>query len=66
MTKLLEEAFLELNKLPEKEQNQFAQRIIDDLKWDKSYDESKNLLALMAKEALTEYKAGKTKSLDDL
>lgn len=66
MTKLLEKAFSELNRLPEKEQNEFARLIIDDLKWDKSYDESQDLIALMAKEALIEYKAGKTKPFDEL
>ena len=61
MTKLLEKAFEALNKLPENEQDNFAQLIIEDLKWDKSFTTSQDLLLIMANEAVEEYKTGKTK-----
>ena len=66
MTKLLEKAFEALNKLPENEQDNFAQLIIDDLKWEKSFTNSKDILLSMANEALEEYKTGKTKPFDEL
>ena len=59
MTKLLEKAFEALNKLPENEQDNFAQLIIDDLKWDNSFTTSQDMLLSMANEALEEYKNGK-------
>jgi hypothetical protein len=66
MTKLLEEAFSELNKLPENEQNNFAQLIIEELNWENSFASSQDTLLSMANEAITEYKAGKTKPFDEL
>ena len=59
MTKLLEKAFEALNKLPKNEQDNFAQLIIDDLKWDNSFSTSQDMLLSMANEALEEYKNGK-------
>ncbi|NDC30810.1 MAG: hypothetical protein EBZ58_07750 [Bacteroidetes bacterium] len=66
MTKLLEKAFSELNKLPENEQNNFAQLIIEELNWENSFASSQDTLLSMANEAITEYKAGKTKPFDEL
>jgi len=66
MTKLLEKAFEALNKLPENEQDNFAQLIIDDLKWDNSFTTSQDMLLSMANEALEEYKNGKTKPFYEL
>ncbi len=66
MTKLLEEAFSELNKLPENEQNNFAQLIIEELNWENSFASSQDTLLSMANEAITEYKAGKIKPFDEL
>ncbi|MEI6879742.1 MAG: hypothetical protein WCK82_00170 [Bacteroidota bacterium] len=66
MTKLLEEAFSELNKLPENEQNNFAQLIIEELNWENSFASSQDTLLSMANEAITEYKSGKTKPFDEL
>jgi hypothetical protein len=65
MTKLLEKAFEALNKLPENEQDNFAHLIIEDLKWDKSYTTSQDLLLTMANEAVEEYKTGKTKPFEE-
>ncbi len=66
MTKLLEKAFSELNKLPENEQNDFAQLIIEELNWENSFAASQDTLLSLANEAITEYKAGKTKPFDEL
>jgi aspartate/glutamate racemase len=66
MTKLLEDVFSELSKLPEKEQNDFAQLIIEELNWDNSYSNSQEALLSLAKEAETEYKTGKTKPFEEL
>jgi hypothetical protein len=66
MTKLLEKAFEALNKLPENEQDNFAQLIIEDLKWDNSFATSSDTLLSMANEAIEEYKSGKTKPFEEL
>lgn len=66
MTKLLEKAFEELNKLPENEQDNFAQLIIEDLKWDNSFATSSDTLLSMASEAIEEFKSGKTKPFEEL
>ncbi len=66
MTKLLEKAFEALNKLPENEQDSFAQLIIEDLKWDDSFTSSQDVLLSMANEALEEYKTGKAKPFEEL
>lgn len=66
MTKLLEEVFSKLNKLPENKQNDFAQLIIEELNWENSFATSQDTLLSMANEAITEYKAGKTKPFDEL
>ncbi len=63
MTTLLEKALSELKKLPEKEQNNFAQLIMDELKWDSTFLETQNKLSMMAKEALAEYKSGKAENI---
>jgi hypothetical protein len=66
MTKLLEKAFEELNKLTENEQDNFAQLIIEDLKWENSFATSSDALLSMANEAIEEYKSGKTKPFEEL
>ena len=68
MTKLLEQAFTKASKLPEEEQDILAKVILDELeaeqKWEALFEKSSNLLDELAKEALEEHKAGKTKPLD--
>ena len=68
MTKLLEAAVKEISKLPENEQNELAQLILDELRdeklWDKSFSDSQELLSGLADEALDEHKKGKTKDLE--
>lgn len=68
MTKLLEEAVKEISKLPEKEQNEIAQLILDELNdeksWDESFSKSQDFLSKLADEALEEFNKGKTKDID--
>lgn len=66
MTELLEKAFAKVLELPEKEQNEIAslilEEIADEQKWQKSFANSTTQLEILAQEALKEYKLGKTRS----
>ncbi len=64
MTRLLEKAVEQLKKLPNKEQDELAKLIIDEISWDYSFEKSEEKLSNLAKEALAEYKSGKTKPLN--
>ena len=68
MTKLLENAFYEISKLSEIEQNVIGRWLLDEIKadkeWDKLFAESEDVLERLAKEALMEHEKGKTKNLD--
>jgi hypothetical protein len=68
MTKLLEEAFAAATKLPEREQDALAGRILADLaseqRWDAAFTSSADALGSLADEALAEHRAGKTKVLE--
>ena len=70
MTELLEKAFAEAAKLPQDEQDRVAQMLLDDLaaeeKWDETFANSQDHLALLADEALVEYKSGRTKKLEEI
>jgi hypothetical protein len=70
MTELLEKAFAEAAKLPHEAQDMLARMLLDDLvaeeKWDDAFAKSQDKLALLADEALTEYRDGKTKALDEI
>ena len=68
MTKLLEQAFAEAAKLPEGEQDKFATWLMAELdseaRWSAAFESSPDALARMAREALEEHGAGKTRPLD--
>jgi len=68
MTRLLEKAIAEAAKLTEKEQDALAAWILEELeserRWMKAFAESKDTLAQLAEEALSEYHEGRTKELD--
>ena len=68
MTKLLEKAFARASKLPASDQDAIASLILDELeserKWQQLFASSPDLLAAMAKEAIDEHRAGKTKPLE--
>ena len=69
MTELLEKAFAEAANLPEHEQDVLAKALLEDLaaeeKWDKSFANSHDELAVLADEALSEFEHGKTMPLDE-
>lgn len=65
MTQLLEQAFLEVSKLSDMQQNLIAKWLLDELlvekKWNALFADSEDFLANLANEALKEHKDGKTK-----
>lgn len=68
MTKLLEQAFAEANKLPQDEQDALANFLLEELaserRWTRAFDDSQDLLSQLADDALAEHHAGKTQELD--
>lgn len=68
MGRLLDRAFAEAAKLPEKEQDAIAALVLAELdserKWDDLFANSQDLLAKLAREARDEYRAGQTEPLD--
>jgi hypothetical protein len=69
MTRLLEKAFEEASKLPEDDQDALAEMLLNDLaseeRWTEAFAKSQDKLALLAKEALTEFKQGKTRPIEE-
>jgi len=70
MTKALKKAFEAASKLPEAEQDALAAAILEELaserRWDELFEPSTDTLAKLAKEALAEDRAGRTRPLDEL
>ena len=68
MTELLNQAVARIKNLPDNEQDAIATIILeeleDEMKWEQAFGDSQDLLAELAAEAITEYKAGKTQELD--
>lgn len=68
MTERLEQAIARLKTLPTDKQEAIATLILEELeeeqRWDESFARSPDLLAKLAAEAMTEYRAGKTQELD--
>lgn len=68
MTKLLERAFKEAEKLSKEEQDMLARVLLDELaserRWDELFAGSQDILDQLADEALEEHRAGRTKELD--
>jgi hypothetical protein len=64
MTRLVEKAFEEASNLPEEDQDTPADMLLNDLaseeRGTEAFAKSQNELSLLAKEALTEFKQGKT------
>jgi len=64
VTQLLERAFTEASKLPEKEQNAFASLLLAELeseqRWAQTFVSTQDQLATLADEALREHAAGET------
>ena len=64
MTTALKNILTKLNKMPVAEQNAIAALLNDELNWKKSFENSENELLNLAKEAVVEYKKGKTRPLN--
>ena len=69
MTRLLEKAFKEAAKLPEEDQDVLAEMLLNDLtsekRWAEAFARSQDVLARLAKEALTEFKQDKTRLVEE-
>ncbi|MFY9227081.1 MAG: hypothetical protein WAQ98_30710 [Blastocatellia bacterium] len=67
MTELLEKAFSEVAKLPAKQQDEIAQRLLEELsdeeKWEKSFASSEKKLRFLVEEALNEHRNGLSEEL---
>jgi hypothetical protein len=70
MTHALNSAVAEATKLPPEEQDAQAAILLEEIaseqRWSQSFSKSEALLESLASEAIAEFKAGKTKPLDDL
>jgi hypothetical protein len=70
MTQALSSAVAEASKLPPGEQDVLAAILLEEIaseqRWSRSFAKSEDVLEALAAEALAEFKAGKTKPLDDL
>lgn len=70
MTELLEKAFAEASKLPHEAQDMLARMLLDELAaeetWDDAFAKSQDKLARLSDEALTEYRNGNTKPLEEI
>jgi len=68
MTKLLKQAFEEVQKLSPGRQDAVAKWLLAELasedRWGKAYAASEPILAKLAEEAVEEYRSGKTKPLN--
>lgn len=68
MTALLKKAFAEASKLPEKEQDQLAERLLAELAAEEAFDQAlaatSGKLVGLARVALAEDEAGETEELD--
>ncbi len=68
MTNLLERAFTEAGKLSSAEQDLLASRLLAELgeedEFDRAIASSADKLAILARQALTEHRAGLTQELD--
>jgi hypothetical protein len=68
MTNLLQKAFTEVAKLPEKQQDAMAALLLEELnsdkKWTEAFTASQDKLSDLADEALQEFKEGKTLRMD--
>ncbi len=67
-TQLLERAFAEAAKLPDRDQDALAALVMEELesekKWDRALGNSQQALAQMAAQALAEHGEGETRPLD--
>jgi len=70
MAQALNSAVAEATKLPPEEQDILAAILLEEIaseqRWSRSFAKSEHVLESLAAEALADFKAGKTKPLEDL
>jgi len=59
MTNQVKKAIRKIEELPEKEQEEIANLILEQLSWNRTFESSQEQLAILAKEAVKEYQSGK-------
>jgi hypothetical protein len=68
MTKALKKAFEAASRLPDREQEELAAAILEELaadeRWEAAFAESQSALRRLADEAVREHRAGRTEALD--
>ena len=68
MTKLLQKAFKEASKLPDREQDVIANRLLAEIDserhWEAAFANSGDQMKRLAEEALMEHRSGLTQDLD--
>ena len=68
MTKALRKAFEAASRLPDREQDELASAILEELaadeRWEIAFAESQAALKQLADEALKEHRAGRSEALD--
>jgi hypothetical protein len=68
MTQMLERAFTEAARLPEKEQDAVAALLLEELasekRWEAAFGSSQAQLSAMARDALREFESGDTRPMD--
>jgi len=68
MTKALKKAFEAASRLPDRDQDELAAAILEELtadeRWEAAFAESQEALKLLADEALKEHRARRTEALD--
>lgn len=60
----LKEVLTRVEQLPEDEQRIIARMLNEEMQWDATLENSQDLLAKLAEEAIKEHKSGKTKTTD--
>ena len=68
MIEKLAKAFEQASRLPEADQDELAQAILDELasdqRWDELFSRSQDAFKAMADEALADYRSGRTEPMD--
>ena len=70
MSTRLEQAFAEASKLPDSDQDLFAEfllaELLDEKEWQSKFAESQDALARLARESREDNAAGRTRPIEDL
>ncbi|HEU5291052.1 MAG TPA: hypothetical protein VFU05_10440 [Cyclobacteriaceae bacterium] len=64
MVEELKNAMDRAGKLSDEQQKSIAKLILNEIEWDRAIQSSPEKLSMLAKEALIDYKSGKTKPMD--